>query len=62
MNQDSLDKKFKDILGKLDEQDTLEAMSRKESVWRKVSEDKKGKKRNYLWLLLLFGCALFFAS
>lgn len=55
MNQDNLDKKFKDILDTMDEQDTLEAMKRKECIWQKVTGEKKVKKKNYLWLLLLIG-------
>lgn len=62
MNHDNIDKKFKDILGSMDEQDTLEAMNRKEGIWQKVTGEKKEKKKNYLWLLLLIGGLLLLAS
>jgi len=59
MNQDNMDNKIKNIFSSLSEKDLSKALENKERVWLKVQEQKKEKKTNQRWLLLLLGALLF---
>ena len=53
MHPDNFEDKMKDLLSSMDEQDSAEALARKEKIWVSISSNEKKKSGSKLWLLLL---------
>ena len=62
MHPDKFEAKMKDMFGSMDEQDSAEALARKEKIWAVVNPEEKGRPNHKLWWLLLLVPLLFFAG
>ena len=62
MHPDKFEAKMKDMFSSMDEQDSAEALARKEKIWAAVNQEEKSRPNHKLWWLLLLVPLLFFAG